>query len=69
MNLLKFKTSMKCNGCVSNVTPYLHKVEGIKNWKVEFTVPLSTLEVETDYDIEQQIIDAVTKAGYTINKE
>ena len=68
MNLLKFKTSMKCNGCVSKVTPFIHEVEGIKNWKVEFTLPLSTLEVETDYDIEEQIIGAVKKAGYSIEK-
>jgi copper chaperone len=69
MNLLKFKTSMKCNGCVSNVTPYLHKVEGIKNWKVEFTLPKSTLEVETDFDIADKVIEAVKKAGYTIDRE
>ena len=69
MNTLRFKTSMKCNGCVSNVTPYIHAVEGIKNWKVQFTVPQSTLEVETDYDIEQQVIDAVKEAGYTIVRE
>ena len=69
MNTLRFKTSMKCNGCVSNVTPYLQNVEGIKNWKVEFTLPQSTLEVETEEDIEQQIVDAVKKAGYTIVQE
>lgn len=69
MNLLRFKTDMKCNGCVSKVTPFIHEIEGIKNWKVEFKVPLSTLEVETDYDIEQQVINAVKKAGYNIDKE
>lgn len=69
MNTLRFKTSMKCNGCISNVTPYLNQIEGIKNWKVELTLPQSTLEVETDEDIELQIIDAVKKAGYIINKE
>ena len=69
MNTLRFKTSLKCNGCVSKVTPSLNEIKGIKNWKVEFTVPQSTLEVETDEDIEQEIIDAVKKAGYTIEEE
>ena len=69
MKTLRFKTSMKCNGCISNVTPYLNSVEGIKNWKVELTQPQSTLEVETEDDIEGDVMEAVKKAGYNIVKE
>jgi copper chaperone len=69
MKTLRFKTGMKCNGCVSSVTPYLNQVKGIKSWNVELTVPQSTLEVESDEDIEQEIIDAVKNAGYMITKE
>jgi copper chaperone len=69
MTILRFKTSIKCNGCISNVTPYLNQVEGIRSWKVELSVPQSTLEVEAEEQIEQEVIDAVKKAGYTIVKE
>ena len=61
MSTLRFKTSMKCGGCVSKVTPSLNGIDGIKTWKVDFTMPQSTLEVETDENIGQQVIDAVKK--------
>jgi len=69
MKTLRFKTSIKCNGCINNVTPYLNHIEGVKSWKVELTLPQSTLEVEAENDIEQQVIDAVKNAGYNIVKE
>jgi copper chaperone len=69
MSTLKFKTSLKCNGCVSKVTPGLNEIKGIKNWKVEFTMPQSTLEVEAEGDVEQEVTDVVKNAGYIINKE
>ena len=69
MKTLSFKTSMKCNGCVTKATPYINKIEGLENWKVEFTVPQSTLTVDSEKDVEQQVIDAVKEAGYTIVKE
>lgn len=69
MSTLRFKTSMKCGGCVSKVTPSLNGIDGIKTWKVDFTMPQSTLEVETDENIGQQVIDAVKKEGYNITAE
>ena len=68
MSTLKFKTNMKCNGCIEGVTPFLNALEGIKSWKADVTDPDKILEVETDSVSESKIIEAVNKAGFSISK-
>lgn len=65
MKTYKFKTNINCNGCVSGVTPFLNKVEGI-NWKVDIDNPDKTLTVETENASEEEIVKAVKKAGFEI---
>ena len=36
-NILKFKTSINCGGCIAKVTPYLDSVKGITKWEVDRT--------------------------------
>lgn len=64
---MKFKTNINCGGCVASVTPHLNKIEGI-SWKVDTDNPDKILTVETDSASEQEIIDAVKKAGFEIDK-
>ena len=35
METLKFKTTLKCDGCLSKVTPSLNKIAGEGNWNVD----------------------------------
>lgn len=67
MKTYKFKTNINCGGCVTGVTPYLNRVSGI-NWKVDTDNPDKILTVETDEATEDDIIKAVKKAGYEIEK-
>jgi copper chaperone len=65
METLKFKTNIKCSGCLSKVTPTLNEVAGEDNWDVNINEPNKTLTVEAQGLSKEQIIDAVQKAGYT----
>jgi copper chaperone len=35
METLKFKTTLKCDGCLNKVTPSLNKIGGEGNWNVD----------------------------------
>jgi copper chaperone len=66
MSLFKFKTNMKCNGCIQSVTPFLNNISGLKSWKVDLESPDKILEVEGEINADI-IIEAVKKAGFTIS--
>ncbi len=69
METLKFKTTIKCSGCLEKVTPYLNETAGEDNWEVDIQTPEKILTVATDKDItEQEIVKAVVEAGYKIEK-
>jgi copper chaperone len=63
MEALKFKTTIKCSGCVANVTPFLNEALGEGNWEVDYINPAKVLTVAGEND-KQKIIRAVEKAGY-----
>jgi copper chaperone len=63
METTKFKTNIKCAGCVANVTPFLNEALGEKNWEVNFTDPSKVLTVNGEKD-KAKVIQAVEKAGY-----
>ncbi|MDO1446591.1 heavy-metal-associated domain-containing protein [Rhodocytophaga aerolata] len=64
METLKFKTNIKCGGCVAQVTPYLNSLEGIDKWEVDTNNPNKILSVSTTKVKADQIKDIVKKAGY-----
>ncbi|MDA3952256.1 MAG: heavy-metal-associated domain-containing protein [Bacteroidales bacterium] len=70
MQTLRFKTSLKCNGCVTTIKPNMDTINGIKTWRVFLDVQEKTLEVDLDdpntEEIANNVMDAVTKAGYEI---
>jgi len=73
MQTLKFKTNLKCNGCVNAIKPGVDSIKGIKSWRVFLDVQEKTLEVDIDSNSEEEVTiavqDAVTKAGYKIGKK
>lgn len=68
METLKFKTTIKCSGCIAKVTPFLNEESTIEKWDVNINTPEKTLTVETRETDGEKIIDAVKKAGFEIEK-
>ncbi len=68
METLKFKTTIKCSGCVANVTPFLDQAVGKDNWEVDLNNPSKTLTVKGQIEASQ-IKVAVEKAGYKADQE
>lgn len=67
METLKFKSNIKCMGCVAKVTPHLNETAGENNWKVDVDNPSKILTVQGDAT-EAQIKEAVQKAGFTAER-
>lgn len=63
METKKFKTNIKCTGCIATVTPYLDEAVGKQNWEVDLTDPSKILTVKTEND-KDVVIQALEKAGY-----
>ncbi|MDR2121990.1 MAG: heavy-metal-associated domain-containing protein [Flavobacteriaceae bacterium] len=68
MKVFKFKTNIDCGGCVNAVTPFLSKTPGISKWNVDTSNPDKILTVESEEVAEEDIINAVKKAGFNIEK-
>ena len=66
METLKFKTNIKCGGCIATVTPFLNQVNEIKNWEVDTVNPDKILTVEAENNIAaEDIISKIKEAGYS----
>lgn len=63
MEAIKFKTDIKCSGCVAKVTPHLNAAFGEDNWEVDTTNPSKILTVVGETN-EAKVREAVSKAGY-----
>lgn len=63
METTKFKTTIKCSGCVAKVTPFLNEALGEDNWEVDYNNPAKVLTVVGEKD-NTKVIQAVEKAGY-----
>ncbi len=61
---LKFKTNIKCMGCVSTVTPALNQVVGADNWEVDLQSPDKQLTVKGDDLDAEAVISALKEAGF-----
>ncbi|QHL88680.1 hypothetical protein GU926_15085 [Nibribacter ruber] len=64
MSTKKFKTNIKCGGCISTVTPILDKTPGIYKWEVDTNSPDKVLTIEGDATSDAVIL-AVESAGYS----
>lgn len=69
METLKFKTNIKCGGCVATVTPVLNNLEGINKWEVDVNNPDKVLTVEAkDAGTETKLVNALKEKGYNAEK-
>lgn len=63
MNQYKFKTNIKCGGCIAAVKPHLDSNAKIKEWKVDTENPEKILTVTGELS-EAEVRSLVEKAGY-----
>ncbi len=63
MNQYKFKTNIKCGGCIAAVKPHLDSNVKIKEWKVDTENPEKILTVTGELS-EEEVRSLVEKAGY-----
>lgn len=63
METNKFKTNIKCTGCIATVTPFLDEAVGEEKWEVDLTDPSKILTVKTEAD-KDVVLKALEKAGY-----
>ena len=68
METLKFKTNIKCGGCIAAVTPHLNSANTVEKWEVDLANPNKILSVHGENLSEKEVIEKVQKAGYTIEK-
>jgi copper chaperone CopZ len=61
---LKFKTNIKCMGCVGTVTPALDKAAGAGNWSVDLQSPYRELTVKGTDVKADALIAAIAGVGY-----
>jgi copper chaperone len=65
METLKFKTNIKCGGCIATVTPHLNAMAGLEEWNVDTDVAdkVLTATVESE-NLKEEIVETLKKAGY-----
>ncbi|MBD1395100.1 heavy-metal-associated domain-containing protein [Mucilaginibacter glaciei] len=65
METLKFKTTIKCGGCIASVTPVLNHLEGIEKWEVDTINPDKILTVTASTALKPDtVITALAAKGY-----
>ncbi|GAB2675108.1 hypothetical protein GCM10027036_30940 [Flavihumibacter cheonanensis] len=65
METLKFKTTIKCSGCIEKATPFLNEAVGEDNWEVDVTDTRKVLTIVNEKNIaKEDVIKAVYDAGY-----
>lgn len=67
MSTTKFKTTIKCSGCIAKATPHLNEAVGESNWNVDINNPSKVLTVNGEAD-EKKIIQTLEKAGFKAEK-
>ncbi|WP_026904474.1 heavy-metal-associated domain-containing protein [Pedobacter glucosidilyticus] len=65
METIKFKTNIKCGGCIATVTPALNVLNGVYKWEVDIANVDKILTVEAEGLSAQEVADTVKKAGFT----
>lgn len=69
METLKFKTNIKCGGCVATVTPHLNGLADVFKWEVNTDTPDKILTVEGDTALDAELIkETLKKAGFQAEK-
>jgi copper chaperone len=61
---MKFKTNIKCDGCIATVTPVLDQAVGAGNWQVDLVNPQRVLTIEHSGLSADAIKASLATVGY-----
>jgi copper chaperone len=65
MESIKFKTTLKCNGCIAAVKPALDAIDELAKWEIDLSSPDRLLTaVVSSSDAKDKIVSAFKAAGY-----
>ncbi|MFO8235689.1 MAG: heavy-metal-associated domain-containing protein [Bacteroidales bacterium] len=64
MSTLKFKTNLKCAGCMYAIKPFMEELKGVEKWDVDLNDSDKTVNVKTSSTSAEEIIEAIQRAGY-----
>jgi copper chaperone len=64
MKTYKFKTTIKCGGCIATITPIMDRDVRIKSWDVDTLHPDNILSVTAEDISSDEIVAALNEAGY-----
>lgn len=53
MTIMKFKTNVKCQGCVDRIAELFTKNKEISSWEVDLTSDYKVLTVETSLSVSE----------------
>jgi copper chaperone len=62
---IRFKTNIKCGGCISQVSPSLNEADGISKWEVDTAHQDKILTVHSDGISVGEITKMVRKSGFS----
>jgi len=65
---VKFKTSLKCGGCVAKITPLLNSMRNVAEWTVDLNTPERVLTVTLKDGDTIPVRKAVAGAGFKIEE-
>jgi copper chaperone CopZ len=68
MAVYRFKTNIKCSGCVSKVKPFLNQTEEICHWNIDLEDQDKILSLTSKVISANEIIQIIKKAGYKAQK-
>jgi len=72
MKTLRFKSNLKCDGCVNAIKPFMDSIPEINSWSIDLNNSKKIIEVhtleESDYILSEKISKGIAKIGYTTEK-
>ena len=63
----RYRTSAKCNGCVSAIAGKLDEIMGREDWNIDLKSPDRVLTVKSDV-AEEEIVSRVKGLGFMIER-
>lgn len=63
----RYRTSAKCNGCVSAIAGKLDEIMGREDWNIDLKSPDRVLAVKSDV-AEEEIVSRVKGLGFKIER-
>lgn len=64
----KFKTNLKCNGCVSKIKPSLDQMHGVISWEIDLQNQDKILTIVSTTEVKKQVVEIVRNAGFKIEE-